>query len=64
MKVLVIPGSLRPNSVGNKLIPSVEAALAKHDNVEVEVATADDIRLPLFDASYVPAGGGGASLLD
>lgn len=57
MKVLIIPGSVRPNSVGNGLISQVEAELRRHPSAEVEVATPEDVSLPLFDANASPAAG-------
>ena len=58
MKVLVVPGSVRPNSINHIVIPYVEKALAAHDGVEVEVAALDDIRLPFFDAPMPPSAPG------
>ncbi|MFB7892796.1 NADPH-dependent FMN reductase [Microbacterium sp. NPDC056044] len=55
MKVLVIPGSARPNSVGNAVIAHVEGDLAAREGIEVTVATLDDISLPLLDTPVVPA---------
>lgn len=57
MKILIIPGSLRPNSVGNKLIAYVEDELRRHEGVDVEVVKAEAITLPLFDAVASPAAG-------
>ena len=55
MKVLVVPGSVRPNSINHIVVPYVEKSLAQHEGVEVEVASLDDIRLPFFDAPVPPS---------
>jgi NAD(P)H-dependent FMN reductase len=58
MRVLVIPGSVRPNSTNHTLIPYVEQELAAHSDVEFEVASLDDIRLPFYDAPMPPSAEG------
>ena len=58
MKVLVVPGSVRPNSINHIVVPYVEKALAAHDSVDVEVASLDDIRLPFYDAPTPPSADG------
>lgn len=55
MKVLIIPGSVRPNSVNKAIVPYVKRALAAHDDLEVEVASLDDIRLPFYDGLTPPS---------
>lgn len=58
MKVLIIPGSVRPNSINHVVIPYVEKELAAHSDVEVTVASLDDIRLPFYDAPTPPSAEG------
>lgn len=58
MRVLVIPGSVRPNSANHNIIPYVEQDLASRDGVEFEVASLDDIRLPFYDSPMPPSAEG------
>lgn len=58
MKILVIPGSVRPTSVNHKVLPYVEAELKSRDGIDVEVATLEDIQLPFFDAPMPPSAEG------
>ncbi len=58
MKILVIPGSVRPGSANQHVVPYVEKDLAARDGVEVEVASLDDIRLPFYDAPTPPSADG------
>ena len=58
MKILIIPGSVRPGSANQHVIPYVEKDLAARDGVEVEVASLDDIRLPFYDAPMPPSAEG------
>ena len=58
MKLLVIPGSVRPGSANQHVIPYVEKDLAAREGVEGEVASLDDIRLPFYDAPMPPSADG------
>ncbi|WP_179419944.1 NADPH-dependent FMN reductase [Agromyces atrinae] len=55
MKVLIIPGSARPTTAGTELVRFIEAELAAHEGVSVDVATLDDMTLPFVDSPIVPA---------
>lgn len=55
MKLLVVPGSARPNSFGKVVEKYVEQATASHD-VEIEVVDTSILAaLPYFDASFPPS---------
>lgn len=51
--ILVVTGSVRPNSVNEKIVPLVEAELAKH-GATVTVADLKELNMPFFDAPMPP----------
>lgn len=57
-KITIVTGSVRPNSVGDKLLPLVEAELKKHEGVEVRVANLKELNLPFVDSETIPAAEG------
>lgn len=55
MKVLIIPGSVRPNSVGAVVTEQVRAVLEAKENVEIDVADLRQLNLPYYDAPLPPS---------
>ena len=51
--ILVVTGSVRPNSVNEKIVPLVVAELEKQ-GAEVTIADLKEINLPFYDAPYSP----------
>ncbi len=51
--ILVVTGSVRPNSVNEKIVPLVVAELKKQ-GAEVTIADLKEINLPFYDAPYSP----------
>lgn len=51
--ILVVTGSIRPNSVNSKVVPLVVAELEKQ-GANVTVADLKELNLPFFDAPYSP----------
>jgi NAD(P)H-dependent FMN reductase len=55
MKILVVTGSVRPNSVNSVVVEAVKADLAAREGVEVSVADLGELNLPFFDAPTPPS---------
>ncbi|NLA43045.1 NAD(P)H-dependent oxidoreductase [Candidatus Saccharibacteria bacterium] len=53
-KVTIMTGSVRPNSVGDKLLPVVQSSL-EAQGVEVQVASLRELQLPFFDSEEIPS---------
>lgn len=53
--ILVLTGSARPNSAGDKLLPIIEAAAQVHAGVSVDVARVADLNLPFYNAPTPPS---------
>lgn len=51
--VLVVTGSVRPNSVNEKVVPLVVAEL-EAQNAEVKIADLKELNLPFYDAPWSP----------
>ncbi len=51
--ILVVTGSVRPNSVNQKIVPLVTAEVAKQ-GAEVVVADLGELAMPFFDSPYTP----------
>lgn len=54
MKVVILTGSARVNSVSEKVLPLVSDSLA-HKNVEVEEVHVSDLNLPFYNAPMPPS---------
>lgn len=57
-RVLVVTGSVRPNSVNRSVVEAVKSDLAARDGVEVSVADLGELQLPFFDAPTPPSADG------
>ncbi|MCA9341941.1 NAD(P)H-dependent oxidoreductase [Candidatus Saccharibacteria bacterium] len=57
-KLVVLTGSARPNSAGDKLLPIIDSAVKKHDDVELEIVHVADLNLPFFNAPMPPSAEG------
>lgn len=55
MKILVVTGSARPNSVNNSMVEEVKKSLASRESVEVSVADLSEINLPFMNAPMPPS---------
>ena len=53
-KVLVVTGSVRPQSVNEKIVPVVVSALESRGQ-EVSLADVKELNLPFFDSAIVPS---------
>jgi len=51
--VLVVTGSIRPNSINQKMVPVV-AELAKAKGLEVTIADLGELNLPFYDNPLPP----------
>lgn len=54
-KILVVTGSVRPNSVNKSVVEAVKNDLAARADVEVSVADLGQLNLPFFDALTPPS---------
>lgn len=54
-KVLVVTGSVRPNSVNKSVVEAVRADIAARQNVTVTIADLAELNLPFFDALTPPS---------
>lgn len=52
--ITILTGSMRPNSVGDKLLPQIQQELNSREGIEVEVADPKDMRLPFIDSPVSP----------
>lgn len=55
LHVKVIVGSTRPGRFSEKILPWLQATLATHESLEVEILDLKDYPLPFFDAPMSPA---------
>ncbi len=56
--IVIVTGSVRPNSVNKSVVEMVKKDLEKRDNVTVTVADLATIGLPFFDAPTAPSAEG------
>jgi NAD(P)H-dependent FMN reductase len=54
-KILVVTGSVRPNSVNSIIVEAIKTDLATREGVEVSVANLGELNLPFFDAPTPPS---------
>jgi NAD(P)H-dependent FMN reductase len=54
-KILVVTGSVRPNSVNSFVVEAIKADLATREGIEVSVANLGELNLPFFDAPTPPS---------
>jgi NAD(P)H-dependent FMN reductase len=54
-KVLIVTGSVRPNSVNKSVVEAVKADVAAREGVDVKVADLGELNLPFFDALTPPS---------
>jgi|LSQX01.3.fsa_nt_gb NAD(P)H-dependent FMN reductase len=52
--ITIMTGSVRPNSVGDKLLPIIER-IAKEQGVTVQIAKLRELQLPFFDSVEIPS---------
>lgn len=52
--ITILTGSMRPNSVGDALLPLVREELESRDNVTVQVADVKEMKLPFVDTPVTP----------
>ena len=57
-KVLIITGSVRPNSVNRKIVELVKAEVSRNDDAELQMADLGGLNLPFFDGSMPPSADG------
>lgn len=57
-KLLIVTGSVRPNSVNRSVVEAVKKDLAARDSVTVTVADLAELQLPFFDAALPPSADG------
>lgn len=55
MKILIVTGSVRPNSVNSVIVEAIKADLKSRDGVEARVADLGELNLPFFDAPTPPS---------
>lgn len=53
--ILVLTGSARPNSAGDKLLPLIEAAAQEQADISIEVANVVELNLPFYNAPTPPS---------
>lgn len=56
--VIVLTGSVRPNSASTQVAKLVEAELMKHENVSAKVVEVGELNLPFFNAPVSPSAEG------
>lgn len=56
--ILIVTGSVRPNSVNKTVVEAVKTDLETRDDVTVTVANLAELNLPFFDAVMPPSGEG------
>ena len=54
-KVLIITGSVRPNSVNRKIVELVKAEVSRNDDAELQMADLGGLDLPFFDGLMPPS---------
>lgn len=54
-RVLIISGSARPNSAGNRLIDFINKFVINYDEISATIADVSKLNLPFFDADRSPA---------
>jgi NAD(P)H-dependent FMN reductase len=54
-KVLVVTGSVRPNSVNHKVVELVKNSIETREGSEVQIADLGELNLPFFDAQMPPS---------
>lgn len=52
---MVVVGSVRKNRSADKILPLVQTALAKHTDIQVNIADLQDIPLPFYDHALSPS---------
>jgi len=57
-KVLIVTGSVRPNSVNKSVVEAIKADLDTREGVEVSIANLEGLALPFFDALMPPSADG------
>lgn len=57
-KTLLVTGSVRPNSVNQKVVELVKNSVEAHEGNEVRVADLGELNLPFFDAQMPPSAEG------
>lgn len=57
-KVLIVTGSVRPNSVNTAVVAAIKADLDTREGVEVSIANLEGLALPFFDALTPPSADG------
>lgn len=62
-KVLVVPGSVRPNSAGKEVV-ELTSRLAQESGAEVTTASIEDINLPFFNSELIPSDPNFSPILD
>lgn len=53
-KVIILTGSVRPNSAGRKVLPILEEAIRRDGRLKVDVVEVGNLNLPWFDAPVSP----------
>ncbi len=56
--IIVLTGSIRPNSAGTHVADAAKTALESHEGVSAEVVNPGDLNLPFFDAPTPPSAEG------
>lgn len=56
--ILIVTGSVRPNSVNKSMVEAVKKDLESRDDVTVTVANLAELNLPFFDAPTPPSADG------
>jgi NAD(P)H-dependent FMN reductase len=53
--ITILTGSMRPNSVGDKLLPLIRQELESREGVNVQVADVREMNLPFVDTPVIPS---------
>lgn len=60
MKLMVINGSVRKNSVGEKMAEWIQEVLATNRDLQLDMVDLREVDLPFFNESTIPGANGGA----
>jgi len=52
--ITILTGSMRPNSVGDALLPVIKRQLESREDVTVQVADVKELQMPFVDTPHIP----------